>query len=757
FRYVSLSFGVGRYRPHAAAQVLANGYGDCKDKAALLIALLRACGIPADFALLSTASRLQRAVPAVQGFDHAIVAVPDGSAYQFLDATVPERYGALPGDAGRWALLARPAGAAGPALVRIPPERATEEETWETDNIQALADGDLRARCVFRLSPLLGLFSRLALHLTPAADRAKIENLFARATASGVHLISFQATPWPGLDQAFTMHTVRRMTAEADVLKPPFSVPLWWHITATALPAPSHRRRHPLRLDLLLPAYDQVIHLALPAGFVPVLPAATTLDRGFARFSLHYSFDPRQHVLTAEGELLWLQRTLPAAQVGAYQSFEAAVGNAEAGSIGLTLAPSAAPGALAASLRQLQADLNQGNNADAVALGQALVAAAPSNVAAREEVAAAWLGEGKDQQALAVLQPLAVHPPASGGVDGLLAQAHLGLGQAAAALPEVQRQLQATPYDAAITGLEGRIFDALHRRAEAVPAYARAAQLAPAAPEWHYRLGLDQLTLGQRAVAEANFATVAAASVTTAREWIGMARAELASGAPAPDASSWAEQGLAQEDAALASLDWSQVSAAETQAMARLPAAVELCARLQAGAKRWASAVSLGRLAVALNPANGTWVRRLAEWTQRAGGPAAALADWAYLVRQPELPPTVLHGAMQGLLGAYHALPQRSSLPVDLYLAAHPDLAQPRFGGLGLSPQAPNADFAKAWISGGHVASVVGYLPPAERQALQAAVFPDPVVDGSPLSYVLTLEPGSKTAVIVPHAAPLAP
>lgn len=44
FRYVSLSFGVGRYRPHAAAQVMRNGYGDCKDKAALLIALLRAAG-----------------------------------------------------------------------------------------------------------------------------------------------------------------------------------------------------------------------------------------------------------------------------------------------------------------------------------------------------------------------------------------------------------------------------------------------------------------------------------------------------------------------------------------------------------------------------------------------------------------------------------------------------------------------------------------------------------------------------------------
>ena len=39
-RYVSLSFGSGRYQPHAAAEVLANRYGDCKDKATLLEAML---------------------------------------------------------------------------------------------------------------------------------------------------------------------------------------------------------------------------------------------------------------------------------------------------------------------------------------------------------------------------------------------------------------------------------------------------------------------------------------------------------------------------------------------------------------------------------------------------------------------------------------------------------------------------------------------------------------------------------------------
>src|SRR3989442_5676625 len=39
-RYVSISFGIGRYEPHAATEVLKNVYGDCKDKHTLLTSLL---------------------------------------------------------------------------------------------------------------------------------------------------------------------------------------------------------------------------------------------------------------------------------------------------------------------------------------------------------------------------------------------------------------------------------------------------------------------------------------------------------------------------------------------------------------------------------------------------------------------------------------------------------------------------------------------------------------------------------------------
>ncbi|MGQ9801984.1 MAG: transglutaminase-like domain-containing protein [Candidatus Saccharicenans sp.] len=39
-RYVSIQIGIGGYQPHPAPEILANRYGDCKDKATLLAALL---------------------------------------------------------------------------------------------------------------------------------------------------------------------------------------------------------------------------------------------------------------------------------------------------------------------------------------------------------------------------------------------------------------------------------------------------------------------------------------------------------------------------------------------------------------------------------------------------------------------------------------------------------------------------------------------------------------------------------------------
>jgi hypothetical protein len=44
-RYIGVAFGIGRYQPHPASEVLRNQYGDCKDKHTLLAAMLTAAGM----------------------------------------------------------------------------------------------------------------------------------------------------------------------------------------------------------------------------------------------------------------------------------------------------------------------------------------------------------------------------------------------------------------------------------------------------------------------------------------------------------------------------------------------------------------------------------------------------------------------------------------------------------------------------------------------------------------------------------------
>lgn len=90
-RYTGLEFGLAGYQPYPCAQVWANRYGDCKDKANLLRALLAHKGIRSHLVLLSTErlGRVEQRSPSWKQFTHCILAVenPDGSLL-FCDPTI---------------------------------------------------------------------------------------------------------------------------------------------------------------------------------------------------------------------------------------------------------------------------------------------------------------------------------------------------------------------------------------------------------------------------------------------------------------------------------------------------------------------------------------------------------------------------------------------------------------------------------------------------------------------------------------------
>ena len=75
-RYVEISIGIGGYQAHMAGDIFANSYGDCKDKATLLVTMLHEAGIEAYLTLVdSERGVVNPALPTPWTFDHAIVAV----------------------------------------------------------------------------------------------------------------------------------------------------------------------------------------------------------------------------------------------------------------------------------------------------------------------------------------------------------------------------------------------------------------------------------------------------------------------------------------------------------------------------------------------------------------------------------------------------------------------------------------------------------------------------------------------------------
>jgi tetratricopeptide (TPR) repeat protein/transglutaminase-like putative cysteine protease len=87
YRYIGIAFGIGRYQPHAADDVLTNSYGDCKDKHTLLASLLQASGITLYPALISSSWKLDPDVPSPAQFDHIIGYLPQGKDGVWLDTT----------------------------------------------------------------------------------------------------------------------------------------------------------------------------------------------------------------------------------------------------------------------------------------------------------------------------------------------------------------------------------------------------------------------------------------------------------------------------------------------------------------------------------------------------------------------------------------------------------------------------------------------------------------------------------------------
>jgi tetratricopeptide (TPR) repeat protein len=134
-RYVGLEFGIHGYKPYKSTQVFQRRFGDCKDKATLIMTLLRSVGVETELVLLRTrhGGRIDEAPASLAVFDHAIAYVPALDLY--LDGTA-EFSGLAELPAEDQDTMALRVSAHGAKLVRtsmLAPESNLALRTWQVD------------------------------------------------------------------------------------------------------------------------------------------------------------------------------------------------------------------------------------------------------------------------------------------------------------------------------------------------------------------------------------------------------------------------------------------------------------------------------------------------------------------------------------------------------------------------------------------------------------------------------------------------
>jgi hypothetical protein len=192
-RYVGLEFGISAFKPHAARQIYENLYGDCKDKAILLVTMLNLAGIKAHPVLLHTEDHrpLSGQLPVPGSCNHCIALAEVGGKEVWLDATAETcAYGDIPeADRGAEALVVR--NGAG-RFQTIPLYRPEENGFDATMSVLLRPDGsaDIQAEVKARGAIAQGMRSAIR-SLTPDQRKQMMQGL-AQGFSVGAKLKDFQ-------------------------------------------------------------------------------------------------------------------------------------------------------------------------------------------------------------------------------------------------------------------------------------------------------------------------------------------------------------------------------------------------------------------------------------------------------------------------------------------------------------------------------------------------------------------------------------
>jgi hypothetical protein len=308
--YVSIQTGVGRgggYRPHAATDVFAKSYGDCKDKANLMRAMLKAVGIQSYLVCIyagdPTYVRDEWASP--QQFNHCIIAVkvsdetkvPTIVNHQSLgrlmvfdptDSNTP--VGDLPDhEQGSLALIIAGDGGALLRMPATPPEANRLERVAE---VVLAPDGSITASLRERAVGQSAVEERSIFRGLSPSDYLKSIEIWIARGASGAIISKVDPTDNSAegrfaLDVNFTAAHYGQVQGRLLTFKPAIVS------RRESLLLTDISRKHPVVLESN--AYTETVKVKLPDGFeVDELPDAMKLDAPFGTYATNYVVKDRQ-------------------------------------------------------------------------------------------------------------------------------------------------------------------------------------------------------------------------------------------------------------------------------------------------------------------------------------------------------------------------------------------------------------------------------------------------------------------------------
>lgn len=304
-QYISIQTGLGRgggYRPHASTEVFAKSYGDCKDKANLMRAMLKAVGIvgiPISI-YAGDPSYVRAAWPSPQQFNHCIIAVKVSNETQsstiiqhptlgrllIFDPTDEQTpIGDLPSHLqGSLALIDSRTET---ELVQMP---VTPPEMNQLERILTLrldSDGGIAGKIKEDANGQIAASYRSEFRgLSKPAYTEKIENwLTASVTAARLNKMEPSDNGADGrfsLSLEFTAKTYGQLMQDRLLVFKPVVV-----ARRQALALTASKRKHPVVLQAN--SYSETVHVTLPASFeVDELPDPVKLETAFGSYITSY-------------------------------------------------------------------------------------------------------------------------------------------------------------------------------------------------------------------------------------------------------------------------------------------------------------------------------------------------------------------------------------------------------------------------------------------------------------------------------------